>query len=213
MYENYFLKNPDFFKDKITFVPIGLNCFAAGFLKYLGLRNCSFLLDWMQLFNVNNLLDILNNDLRFLIDKDNIIFSEKECGEQEYCIHKKYGKIFVHHCPKTNYFQRCLDRFNKRDKNNNIFVLRLDIDKDYNKILQVLNKHSINPKLFILKTVSIEKQKVPNNEVSVKNISENITLFEINLKNSNKVGSLIQDKDSLYNLSKEIIFFLEKNYF
>jgi len=195
---------------KYTFIPIGLNCFSSGFLKHLGLRKCSFLLDWLQLFNIENLLNILNKDLSLLIDRNNIISGEEPCKEKELCKHKIYGNIFVHHCPLTNYFERCLDRFNKRDKTNNIFILRLDIEKDYYKILETLNKHSNNCKLFILKIISIEKQEIPNNDVFIENVSENIILFKINLKTTNKVGSLIQDKQSLHNLSSKFISLFEK---
>ena len=90
---------------KYKFIPIGLNCFSAGFLKHLHLRTCSYVLDWLQLFNVDNLIDILDNDLSLLIHETNIIFSQEECKDKELCKHKKYGNIFVHHCPKTEYFQ------------------------------------------------------------------------------------------------------------
>jgi hypothetical protein len=216
LFESYLLKC---LMKEFNFISLGLNCFPSGFLKFLQLKNTSYPFDWLQLSNFNNILDILNNNYENLFNTTNLILNDNCSENNELCRHNKYGKIFVHHCPKKNldYFNRCMSRFiNIISKKKNIFIIRIDIEKDYELLYNALKKINNNDFiLIILKIISIEKQTTPSNDVNIdtyKNNS-NIKIFSIHLKTTNAVGSLIQDDKSLYNLSVKFLIYLQSIYF
>jgi hypothetical protein len=203
---------------EFNFISLGLNCFPSGFLKFLHLKKNSYPFDWLQLFNFNNILDILNNNYENLFNTTNLILNDNCSENNELCSHNKYGKIFVHHCPKKNlgYFNRCMSRFRKIiSKKKNIFVIRIDIEKDYELLYNALKKINNNDFILIIfKIISIEKQTTPSNDINIdtyKNNS-NIKIFSIHLKTTNVVGSLIQDDKSLYNLSVKFVSYLQSIY-
>lgn len=211
LFESYLLKclMVDF-----NFISLGLNCFPSGFLKFLQLKKCSYPFDWLQLFNFSNILNILNNNYENLFNIENLILNDNCNENNELCRHKKYGKIFVHHCPKKNldYFNRCMTRFIKiTSLKKTIFIIRIDIVKDFELLYNALKKIIKNDfKLIIFKIINIQKQYIPSNDVNVttyKNNS-NIQIFSINLKTTNACGSLIQDNKSLYNLSSNFLNYL-----
>jgi hypothetical protein len=201
-----------------NFISLGLNCFPAGFLKFLHLKNASYPFDWLQLFNFNNILNILNNNYENLFNIENLNLNDNCNENNELCTHKKYGNIFVHHCPNKNlnYFNRCVERFKKISSKKIIFIIRIDVDKNYELLYNTLkNIIKSDFELIIFKIISIEKQKIPSNDVNVytyKNNS-NIKIFSIHLKNTNIVGSLIQDNKTLYNLYIKFLIYLNSIYY
>lgn len=216
LFESYLLKC---LMKEFNFISLGLNCFPSGFLKFLQLKNTSYPFDWLQLSNFNNILDILNNNYENLFNTTNLILNDNCNEKNELCSHNKYGKIFVHHCPKKNlgYFNRCMSRFlNIISKKKNIFIIRIDIEKDYELLYNALKKINNNDFiLIILKIISIEKQITPSNDVNIETYknNSNIKIFSIHLKTTNIVGGLIQDNKSLYNLSVKFLIYLQSIYF
>ena len=214
LFESYLLKclMADF-----EFISLGLNCSPSGLLKFLQLKKCSYPLDWLQLRNFKNLLSILNGGYKDLFSTKNLVLNDNCSGSNELCRHREYGRIFVHHCPRENlaYFNRCMSRFRNVTSKKCIFVVRIDIDKDYELLCGALRKMNHNDfKLIVLKIVAIEKQAIPSNDVTMTSYkgNSNIRIFSVNLKTTNEVGSVIKDDESLYNLCVKFLLYLQSVY-
>lgn len=136
-------------------VSLGSSCFCSTICKDAQLKRFSCPFDWI-FSGVDVIIDCLYTDFEVFLDKTQYEAYMDTCKS---AIHKKYGRIFLHHDPRLSedhdYFSRCVDRFKRICKSNSLNVMFLmtqynkrqdeihGIIQDAKRLLEVLRSHVI----------------------------------------------------------------------
>jgi hypothetical protein len=106
-------------------VSIGNSCLASWTCKKAGLKRFSCPFDWI-FTGVDVIIDCLTTDFQVFLDKEQY---DTYLDTQKSAIHKKYGRIFLHHDPRLTedyeYFQRCVNRFKQVCRSETLKVMFL----------------------------------------------------------------------------------------
>jgi len=151
-------------------ISLGSSCFTSYLLKdvHLKLFSCPF--DWI--FSSPEMIQdcIDDNFLKFM---DKSLYTNY-LSNQSSATHRYYGKAFLHHDPRnethSNYFQRCVNRFNKvlLSPMHKLFVISLvNIPAycettDYIVLHNYLKSKTDNFKMLILVHILTNNKELPN---------------------------------------------------
>ncbi len=110
-------------KKKIIYIPIGRGCHTAMHLNILGLRKCSYPMDWLIPSDKNEVMEtrfeyLMGNFKGFLEKKDLIPYENKHDTVHKLSVHNQYSDLWFHHDFKD------LNKFSKEFKS---------IKKKYNR--------------------------------------------------------------------------------
>lgn len=118
------------------FVSLGSTCEIAWFLRRHDQRSCALPFDWLYVANHQGLIDIINDDFEFLIDKEHLV----ESGRAGRVWNTKYQIEFRHDWTKQGYnferqydnvlqkYKRRIERFRKiKDYPDKVYFCRCPI--------------------------------------------------------------------------------------
>lgn len=207
--------------DKINInyvIPMGLRCPTAFFLKQNGLKKTSYPFDWLKMYDLDVVLESLDDDFESFLDSSNYIDLENPYGRAKMpgCGHTSLTNsrdLFFHRDPRIpsdyDYFKRCIDRFRlvlEKDHPKLFFAsscFLLNNEDFYNSLIKLNNKlNEITSNFHIIGTHYLINSDLKRNVNIVENDKIKLLEFTINSGMNRKFSQLANKVDRQYEKKK-----------
>ena len=204
---------------KKIYCSLGTYCITSFLLKSLGLKTESHPFDW-QITTIENIIHMIEDNFRELINQKNIIEITNSSSKNIYYFDSVKNLVpdtlldLCHHNLKQKkdyqYFERCIDRFNKLNEYESIkFVFinplyRNNLEYDFTKYKNLydilVNKFNPHIKLYIFNIIKKDNE-IYKEEI----INENFKIYELDTKMVMDNGMAYFDKNGIEKFKKIIM--------
>ena len=187
---------------------LGTLCHTASWIKQMQMKKCSFPFDWIY-SNINMIIDIIDDDFKIFLDRNNHIPGKRETDGKRMSGHKVYGeRIFNHHYllddDTYNYFVRCVKRFRllTKKKENKLFIVSFlnrtekiskeELESDIMNLYKKLESITTNFNLLV-----VYHRNGHNMRSEIVEINENIKMIEIftqEISNGTDIKNEVENK-------------------